>query len=116
MSSVSTNVWSQSGRTAILASERKGVSGKTVIFLAIFFLFSAGLYLSSINKNAVHGYQVRTLERDIANLKKENDALRIREADARSLEKTKEASARMGMERSTEVKIVERGGSVALNR
>ncbi len=116
MSIANTGVWSQGGRAAILTTERRGISGKMTFILAIFFLFSAGLYLASINKNAVYGYQVRTFEREIANLKKENDALRIREADVRSLEKTKEASARMGMERSLDVKIVERDGSVAFNR
>lgn len=44
-----------------------------------------GIYLYSVNKSAVQGYHMRTLEKEIGVLKQENENLRISEADARSL-------------------------------
>lgn len=53
-------------------------------FLMLVFV-GGGIYLYSVNKNAVQGYHMRTLEKEIASLKQENENLRINEADTRSL-------------------------------
>ncbi len=102
--------------------ERRGATNKRkggfiqkgFLVIIAMFLFSAGNYLFSINQNAVHGFRIRTLEKEIAKLDKENGELRIYEAEIRSLEKTKEAGARMGMERAVDVILVERSGVVAM--
>jgi cell division protein FtsL len=99
-----------------LASNRKknGYIHKGFSMIVAVFLFSAGNYLFSINQNAVHGYRIRTLEKEIASLEKERSQLQSSEAEMRSLDRTKEAGARMGMERTTDVISVERLGTVAL--
>lgn len=78
------------------------------------FLASAGNYLFSINQNAVHGYRIRTLEKEIAKLRDEKNQLDVRVAEERSLDRTKEVSSRLGMERTTDVVSVERLGAVAM--
>lgn len=97
------------------ANNRKsGFIQRGFLVMVVVFLFSAGNYLFSINQNAVHGYRIRTLEKEIAKLDTENSRLRVSEAEVRSLERTKEAGARMGMERATDVVSVERLGTVAM--
>lgn len=95
-------------------NKKNGFVQKGFLVIVAVFLFSAGNYLFSINQNAVHGYRIRTLEKEIAKLESENSRLKVAEAEVRSLERTKEAGARMGMERVTDVVSVERLGVVAM--
>jgi hypothetical protein len=103
-------------RDGRFASQKKknGFIQKRFLAIVAILVFSAGNYLFSINQNAVHGYRIRSLEKEIAVLDQENSKLRISEAETRSLEKTKEAGDRMGMGRATEVISVERLGVVAM--
>ncbi|MBP7822712.1 MAG: hypothetical protein KA034_02770 [Candidatus Moranbacteria bacterium] len=94
--------------------KKSGFIQRGFLVIVAVFLFSAGNYLFSINENAVHGYRIRTLEKEIAKLDSENRELRVSEAEVRSLERTKEAGARMGMERATDIISVERVGVVAM--
>jgi Tfp pilus assembly protein PilN len=55
-----------------------------VAVMAALFV-SGGCYLYSVNQNAVQGYHMRTLEKEIALLEQKNAELRIVEADLRSL-------------------------------
>lgn len=102
------------GRRLAPNRKKNGFVQKGFIIIAAGFLLSAGNYLFSINQNAVHGYRIRTLEKEITSLKKEESRLQSIEAEMRSLDKTKEAGARMGMERATDIVSVERIGTVAL--
>ena len=99
----------------VAANNRKnGFIQKGFLVIIALFLFSAGNYLFSVNQNAVHGYRIRALEKEITVLKKESSQLRVSEAEARSLERMKDAGARMGMERATDVISVEREEVVAM--
>lgn len=102
------------GRRLAPNRKKNGFVQKGFIIIAAGFLLSAGNYLFSINQNAVHGYRIRTLEKEIAVLEKEASRLQSIEAEMRSLDRTKEAGSRMGMERATDVISVERIGTVAL--
>lgn len=103
-----------SGRRLSPNKKKNGFIQKGFLVIVALCLFSAGNYLFSINQNAVHGYRIRTLEKEIASLEKEERQLQSSEAEMRSLDRTKEASARMGMERTTDVISVERLGTVAM--
>lgn len=94
--------------------KKHGFIQKGFLVIVAAFLLSAGNYLFSINRNAVHGYRIRTLEKELSALEKEKNQLQSSEAELRSLDRTKEAGARMGMERVTEVISVERVGTVAM--
>lgn len=101
------------------------LSGSARMFLigvmAVLFA-SGGCYLYSVNQNAVHGYHMRTLEKEIADLERKNAELRIVEADLRSLHRIEEISGQeLGMQKLENVTYTEErgqtafhGGSVAL--
>ncbi len=63
------------------------VSVMTALFV------SGGCYLYSVNQNAVEGYHMRTLEKEIALLEQKNAELRIVEADLRSLHRIEEVTS-----------------------
>lgn len=72
------------------------LSGSTnfllVVAMAALFV-SGGCYLYSVNQNAVQGYHMRTLEKEIALLEQKNAELRIVEADLRSLHRIEAATS-----------------------
>lgn len=74
-----------------LAERKKintGLSGAVHIFMLgiMLVIFAAGGgYLYSINRSAVQGYRMRSLEKEIDKLKQENAELKITEADLKSL-------------------------------
>jgi len=69
---------------------------------------SGGCYLYTVNQNAVQGYHMRTLEREIATLSQKNAELKIVEADLRSLHRIEEVSIdRLEMQKFENVKYLE---------
>lgn len=85
--------------------------GFTVI---LFLFFVGGGYLYSVNQNAVQGFHMRNLERDINSLKNENAQLQIDEADKRSLSRIEEAMKGRDMQKVNEVKVINEDGPIAL--
>lgn len=75
---------------------------------------SGGCYLYSVNQNAVQGYHMRTLEKEIAVLKQKNAELRITEADLRSLQRIESLEGELQMQKLENVKYLEERGPVAL--
>lgn len=64
---------------------------------ALFFVLG-GMYIFAVNERAVYGYDIRTLEKEIAQLKKDNAELRLHEAEGRSLTRVETGSATLRME------------------
>lgn len=83
-----------------------GAAHVAVIVLLTLSLFSAGLYVYAVNRSAVQGYAIRTLEKDLKELKKVNAELRVREAEAKSLSRVEEGSHELRMERVDAVSLV----------
>lgn len=84
-------------------------------FVVILFLFFVGGgYLYSVNQNAVQGFHMRNLEREINALKEENAQLQIEEADKRSLARIEEAVKEKQMQKVSEVKVISEDGPIAL--
>ena len=81
-------------------------------FLFAVFLAGGG-YLYSVNKTAVQGYQIRSLENEISKLKDQNAELRITEADLRSLYRIEETGERLEMQKVDTLKYLEVPGPVA---
>ena len=81
-------------------------------FLVAVFLSGAG-YLFSVNQNAGQGYEIRTLENQIAHLKDQNAELKIAEADLRSLYRIEASGEQLEMQKMEEVKYLEEPGPVA---
>ena len=94
------------------------VSGTSHVFLVLavtFFFGISGMYVFAVNERAVYGYDIRTLEKELNVLKKENAQLRLREAEGRSLSKVEAGSATLRMEKAdpTGQLTVEKDGPVA---
>ncbi len=84
-------------------------------FVVILFLFLVGGgYLYSVNQNAVQGFHMRTLEKEINALKEENAQLQIDEADKRSLARIEEVVSQESMQKVSEVKVINEDGPIAL--
>jgi len=75
---------------------------------------SGGCYLYSVNQNAVEGYHMRTLEKEITDLEQKNAELRIVEADLRSLHRIEEVSSqKLEMQKLENVTYREERGPTA---
>ena len=86
------------------------------IFITFFCLLfvAGGAYIFSVNKSSVQGYEMRTLEREIAELKKKNVELKVKEAEARSLSRVEEGGATLRMERVTESQVLDPENTIAI--
>ena len=87
-----------------------GLKGSSQVFIAGVFLtlfLASGMYLYSVNRNAVQGYHLRALEKKIAELSDRNAQLQISEADMRSFYRINEVKDDLGMEKAEEVKYLE---------
>jgi hypothetical protein len=77
-----------------------------IVALLALSLLSAGLYVYSVNRSAVQGYAIRTLEQELKTLKKANMELRIHEAEAQSLSRVEAGSFELRMEKAEASSIV----------
>jgi cell division protein FtsL len=76
-------------------------------------VFSGLFYIYSVNQTAVKGIQIRNAEKEIANQQKDNETLKIKEAELKSLYHIEEQSKQLNMFDSANVKYVEENPSVA---
>lgn len=81
--------------------------------LMIVFVIGGG-YLYSVNRSAVQGYHLRTLENEIGKLKQQNEELKISEADLRSLYRIEASGEELHMQKTDTVTYLEDRGPVAL--
>ncbi|HBP00780.1 MAG: Septum formation initiator [Candidatus Moranbacteria bacterium GW2011_GWE1_49_15] len=86
-----------------------------VVGVAVFAVFAGLLYIYSINQSAVKGYQIRQIEKEISQIKGENESLRIREAELKSLYKIEQASKDLNMSKADSVTYLEGANPLALN-
>ena len=91
----------------------KGFINSTVLIIAL-LIVSAGIYLYSINSSASKGYQMRHVEKDIDSLRKENENLKIKEAELKSLYHIEESSKNLNMEDLKNVSYIQETGPVAM--
>lgn len=75
--------------------------------------FSGLFYIYSVNQTAVKGIAIRSAEQSITKQKKENEGLKIKEAELKSLYKIEESSKQLNMLPSVNVKYLEEGSIVA---
>lgn len=83
-----------------------GAAHVAVVVLLALSLLSAGLYVYAVNRSAVQGYAIRTLEKDLKELKKANAELRVLEAEAKSLSRVEAGSVDLRMEKAEAVTVV----------
>lgn len=98
---------SQCGLKSIF--EKKIALGIFVMVLAL-----GGWYLNTINKTAVQGFAIRKAENRLAELREENNQLKIQEAELKSLYRIEETSRRLNMFEPQQVSYLEATGPLAL--
>ena len=76
-------------------------------------VFSGLFYVYSINQTAVKGIAVRSAEKEIADRKKENESLKIKEAELKSLYRIEQATRQMDMADVQQINYLEENPSVA---
>lgn len=83
-------------------------SSRGFVLGMLFTLFlSAGIYLFSVNRNAVQGYHLRSLEKEIGTLEEKNAELRISEADLRSFYRINATKEELNMQKTETLKYLE---------
>lgn len=78
-------------------------------------VFSGLFYIYLVNQTAVKGIAIRNAEKEIESQKKDNELLKIKEAELKSLYKIEEQSKQLEMINSSDVKYIEDTSSVALS-
>lgn len=87
------------------------------VFVVLACTAFAGLfYIYSVNQTAVKGIEIRRAEQEIANQQKNNELLKIKEAELKSLYQIEEKSKQLNMVDSANVKYLEETPSVAYGR
>lgn len=87
-------------------SSHVGAAHVAIVGLLSLSLVSAGLYVFTVNQSAVQGYAIRTLEKELKGLKKENAELRVREAEVTSLTSVEAGSTDLRMEKAEALKVI----------
>lgn len=77
-------------------------------------VFAGLLYLYSVNSTAVKGLEIRTIEREIVQMEKEKETLRIKEAELKSLYRIEQSSRDMHMSELGAVEYIEEVPNVAM--
>ncbi|HAV11825.1 MAG TPA: hypothetical protein DCX32_04790 [Candidatus Moranbacteria bacterium] len=86
-----------------------------VVVVVVFAVFAALLYIYSINQSAVKGLQIRKIEKEISQMKKENESLKIKEAELKSLYKIEQFSKDLNMSEAAEVTFLDESNPLALH-
>jgi len=97
-------------------TKNKTITGSinTSFVMAVFIFLSGLFYLYSINNNAIKGCQVRRAEKELTEQKKENEQLRIQEAELNSLYRLKKESEGLNMSELKEIVYIKESGPIAL--
>lgn len=81
--------------------------------ILLFLIFLSGMYVFSINSNAVQGYRMRHLEERITEMQEENARLRISLADAKSFQRIEAVSESLTLQKAEEWQYFEEHDRVA---
>ena len=119
--------WQMKVKPALSCYRRNAVAGtaktKTKIisgsidlkFVVVIFAIIVGIfYIYSINSSATKGSSILKLEKEISDLEKQGDQLKIREAELKSLYHIEEESKKLNMGKLNSVSYIEETGPVAL--
>lgn len=97
-------------------TENRNIKGfvNSNFFVIVLLIIAAAVYLYSINSSAVKGYQIRQAEKKVLELRKENENLKIKEAELKSLYHIEESSRNLNMESLKNVSYIQETGPMAM--
>ena len=91
------------------------ISLKTIAVLILGgVVFAGAFYLYQVNNITIKGYEVKDVENRIQSLEKENQKLKIREVESKSMQNIEKSTESLDLVRSSTVSYIERKGSVAM--
>lgn len=96
-------------------SARPQMGRVTLSFLLVALVCAAGVfYIFEVNNMATKGYEIRNLENQLNKLQKENETLRIQEAELKSMYKIEEKTKDLNMVAPKDVSYLNLPGNVAM--
>ena len=78
-------------------------------------VFSGLFYIYSVNQTAIKGVAIRDAEKAVADQQKNNESLKIKEAELESLYSIEDSSKQLNMVDATNVKYIDATSTVAYN-
>lgn len=87
-----------------------------VVSLCIFGICSGLFYLYSINQSAIKGVEIRRIEKEISEMRRQEEVLTIREAELKSLYHIESAAANLNMAAVDQVRYIDDTAAVAFGR
>lgn len=87
-----------------------------VVSLCIFGICSGLFYLYSINQSAIKGVEIRDIEKQISEMRRQEEVLTIREAELKSLYHIESAAANLNMAAVDQVRYIDDAAAVAFGR
>lgn len=91
------------------------VSLSSAVFVMVGCLIFAGaFYLYQVNNISIKGYEVRSIESRIQDLEKENQKLKIREVESRSMYNIEKNTESLNLVNASNVTYVETKGPMAM--
>lgn len=109
------NIKRKTQKQIIQNSHQAGFISPMIVVL-VCTVFSGLLYIYSVNQTAVKGIEIRKIEKEIAEQEKNNEALKIKEAELKSLYNIEGSSRNLNMVEAENVKYLEESPAVALGR
>lgn len=109
--------WKPQTKTKIQIQHKINAAGfiNPVVVVVVFSMFAALLYMYSINQSAIKGLEIRKIEKEISQIKKENESLKIREAELKSLYKIEQFSKDLNMSEASNITFLDEASPLALN-
>lgn len=115
-----TNCWQKNIKRKTLPQIVQERHSRTAGFISPVFIvlactaFSGLFYIYSVNQTAVKGIAIQNAEKEITARRKENESLKIKEAELNSLYRIEQVSKDLNMVDINEVKYLEESTSLAL--
>jgi cell division protein FtsL len=114
-----------STNSAVFGEKRRGIKTKllplsgtgkiTWSFLLVSLICVAGvLYIFEVNNAATQGYNIQSLEKQVQELKNNNENLKIKEAELRSMYNIEEKTKDLNMTAPKDVSYLTLPGNVAM--
>ena len=98
-------------------TEKRKAGFISPVFIVVAFALISGLfYLYSINQSAIKGFQIREVEKEISAIKKDNERLKIKEAQLKSLYHIEQSTKDLDMSDLKDVNYIDESAAVAFGK
>jgi len=100
-------------KTPVANDDKTGLD-VAVFVMVVCLVFAGALYLYQVNNISIKGYEVKAIENRIQGLEEENQKLRIREVESRSMYNIEKNTENLNLVNAVNVTYVEMNGPMAM--